>query len=84
LKGALLEVRCDQPRQASLILRSAELGTVALFGDRIHVLLEDAERGRTAIEQRLSDAGIPCHELRVIEPTLEDVFTSAIPEASHG
>ena len=83
LQGTLLEVRCDQPRQASIILRSAGLGTVTLFGDRIHVLVVDADRGRTAIEKALSNAEIPCHELRVIEPTLEDVFTSAIPGATH-
>jgi ABC-2 type transport system ATP-binding protein len=79
LKGALLEVRCDTPRQAVLRLRSAVLGSVTLFGDRIHILVEDADRGRTAVEKALQGAGIPCHELRVIEPTLEDVFTSAIP-----
>ena len=83
LQGTLLEVRCDQPRQASIILRSAGLGTVTLFGDRIHVLVVDADRGRTAIEKALSNAEIPCHELRVIEPTLEDVFTTAIPGATH-
>jgi ABC-2 type transport system ATP-binding protein len=79
LKGALLELRCDLPRKASILLRAADLGTVALFGDRIHILVEDADRGRSLIESVLSSEGIPCHELRVIEPTLEDVFTSAIP-----
>jgi ABC-2 type transport system ATP-binding protein len=79
LKGALLEVRCASPRQAVNHLRAAALGTVALFGDRIHVLVEDADRGRTAVETTLRSVGIPCQELRVIEPTLEDVFTSAIP-----
>ena len=83
LKGSLLELRCDQPRRASILLRTAALGTVALFGDRIHILVEDADRGRTAIETVLRAEGIPCHELRVIEPTLEDVFTSAIPEVVH-
>ena len=79
LKGALLEVRCDTPRQAVAPLRAAALGTVALFGDRLHVLVADAEGGRVAVEAALRGAGIPCQELRVIEPTLEDVFTSAIP-----
>jgi ABC-2 type transport system ATP-binding protein len=83
LKGALLEVHCDSPRQAAVILRTAELGSVALFGDRIHVLVADADRGRLAVEAVLRAQGIPCHDLRVIEPTLEDVFTSAIPAVSH-
>ena len=79
LKGAVLEVLCDTPRLAVAPLRSAGLGTVALFGDRIHLLVQDADRGRSAVAATLRHAGIPCQELRVIEPTLEDVFTSAIP-----
>ncbi len=83
LKGALLEVRCDTPRQAATLLRASALGTVTLFGDRIHVLADDADRGRQAIEAALRTAGIPCQGIVVIEPTLEDVFTSAIPGGDH-
>ncbi len=79
LKGVLLEVRCDQPRQAVGFLRAAALGSVALFGDRLHVLVEDADRGRLAIEATLRAKSIVCQDVRVIEPALEDVFTSAIP-----
>ncbi len=79
LKGALLEVRCDTPRQASALLRAAGMGNVALFGDRIHVLVGDGDQGRVAVEAALQTAGIPCQNIQVIEPTLEDVFTSAIP-----
>ena len=79
LKGALLEVRCESPRRAVDLLRAGALGSVALFGDRIHVLVEDADRGRLSIESALRTAGLACHALKVIEPTLEDVFTSALP-----
>lgn len=84
LKGALLEVRCDTPRPASVLLRASGLGNVALFGDRIHVLVEDGDQGRVAVEAALRTAGIPCQDIQVIEPTLEDVFTSAIPAVIHG
>jgi len=79
LKGVLLEVRCDSPRQAVPLLRSADLGSVTLFGDRIHVLTEDGEQGRTRIEAILRNGGIPCQGVQLIEATLEDVFTSALP-----
>jgi ABC-2 type transport system ATP-binding protein len=79
LQGALLEVRCDTPRRAAGVLRSAGLGQVALYGDRIHVLSPDPDRGRTAIEAALMAEGIPCQGLVLIEPTLEDVFTAALP-----
>ena len=52
---------------------------MALFGDRLHILVESAEEAQPRIEAVLRAAGIAAHELRVIEPTLEDVFTSAIP-----
>jgi ABC-2 type transport system ATP-binding protein len=79
LEGALLEVRCQFPRRAASLLKGADLGQVALFGDRIHVLAPDEALGRAAIESALQNAGLGCPELRVIEPTLEDVFTSALP-----
>lgn len=79
LEGTLLEVRCDTPRRAAAILQDAGPGRVALFGDRIHVLARDTDHGRAAIEGALAAAGIPCHGLAAIEPTLEDVFTSALP-----
>jgi ABC-2 type transport system ATP-binding protein len=80
MKGVLLEVRCDAIRQAATALHAAHVGSVALFGDRLHVLVEDADQGQRAVESALSAAGIPCLGLRVTEPSLEDVFTSAIPE----
>jgi ABC-2 type transport system ATP-binding protein len=83
LKGVLLELRCEAPRRALAPLRAAQLGTVTLFGDRIHLLVTEADRGRTAVEAVLHSEGILGQELRVIEPTLEDVFTSAIPAVTH-
>jgi ABC-2 type transport system ATP-binding protein len=79
LQGSLLEVRCDAPRRAAGVLRGAGAGQVTLFGDRIHVLSPDPDRGRTAIEGALRAEGIPCHGLAAIEPSLEDVFTAALP-----
>ncbi len=81
LRGTLLEVRCEAPRRAAGILRSAGLGGVALFGDRIHVLVADPAGARVAIQGALEAEGLRCHGLGEIEPSLEDVFTSALPGA---
>ena len=59
LKGTLLEVRCEAPRKALPMLRAVLPGAVTLFGDRLHVLTEDAERERTAIEAVLRKEGHP-------------------------
>ena len=79
MKGTLLELRCPETRRACGLLRSAQVGPVALFGDKLHILVEDADRGRLAVEAALLAASIPCLELRVTEPSLEDVFMSALP-----
>jgi ABC-2 type transport system ATP-binding protein len=73
LKGTLLEVRCDRPREAARVLPP---GRVALYGDRLHVRVETMDPD---VERTLEAAGFTGIELRVIEPSLEDVFTSTIP-----
>jgi len=75
LKGALLEVQCDRPRQAAKVLTDA-----ALYGDRLHVRVDDAEQGRHRVAAALASAGFTDIEIRLIAPSLEDVFTSSIPK----
>jgi ABC-2 type transport system ATP-binding protein len=79
MKGTLLELRCEGVRRAGGLLRSAGVGNVALFGDRLHILVQDVDLGRSAVEAALREAGLTCLDLRVAEPSLEDVFTSALP-----
>lgn len=84
MKGQLLVVRCEQVRRAGNLLREAGVGSVALFGDRLHVVVGDVDRGRPAIEAVLKREGLACLEIRPEEPSLEDVFTSALPHTIHG
>jgi ABC-2 type transport system ATP-binding protein len=77
LKGALLEVQCERPREAAKILQA---GNVALYGDRLHVRVDEVDQGSRTIEAALKAAGITGIEIRLIEPSLEDVFTSVIPK----
>lgn len=73
LKGTLLEVRCDRPREAARVLPPDR---VALYGDRLHLRVDAANPD---LERTLEAAGFTDIEIRVIEPSLEDVFTSTIP-----
>jgi ABC-2 type transport system ATP-binding protein len=75
MQGVLLEVQCDRPREAA---RALPPGTVALYGDRLHVRVDTAEAGRGRVESALKAAGFTGIEIRLIEPSLEDVFTSSI------
>lgn len=79
VKGSLLEVRCGEARKAAAAIKEARVGSVALFGDRVHVLVPDFERGRSDLAATLARAGISCGDVQLIEPSLEDVFTSSLP-----
>ncbi|MDP2877156.1 MAG: ABC transporter ATP-binding protein [Holophaga sp.] len=77
MQGTLLSVTCPHPREVLARLRQAEPGTVTIFGDRLHVVVDDPDTGRQRIETLLE--GVPGLEIEIIEPSLEDVFTSALP-----
>jgi len=76
MKGALLEVRCERPREAAKALPP---GQAALCGDRLHVRVDEADSGRRNVEASLRQAGFTEIEIRLAEPSLEDVFMSSIP-----
>lgn len=75
LPGLLLEVRTSDPRRARDVLRQhlAGVGTTALFGERLHVLVPDRDLWRQA-EELLAGRGIRVQGVRPVEPSLEDVF----------
>ena len=87
MKGAILEIRASEPREAASLLRAGlHAESVGLFGDRVHVLTQDLERTSGEALQLLAAAGITPEAIRPIEPTLEDVFVSVLaarPEQEH-
>ena len=79
MRGAILEVRCTAPRQASRALQSnIDHGSVGLFGDRVHVVTATPEIMAQQIESILAREHISLTALREIEPSLEDVFVSVL------
>ncbi|MBP6875784.1 MAG: ABC transporter ATP-binding protein [Candidatus Eisenbacteria bacterium] len=75
LQGEMLAVEVAQPRAArDAILRSSLVHGAAMFGDRLHLRVDSAERDRPAVVSALEQAGHPVHSVRVIEASLEDVF----------
>ncbi len=81
MRGSLLEVRSEEARRAAGVLRERlEAESVGLFGDRIHVVTRTPERTRDAIQTVLGEAGLKAEEIRLIEPSLEDVFVSVLHE----
>jgi ABC-2 type transport system ATP-binding protein len=77
LNGILLEVRIENPRGATKILRDAlPEDSIGLFGDRLHILTRDETRARKA----LSTLNAPSNSVKLIEPDLEDVFVSLLAD----
>lgn len=79
MRGHLLEVVARPQRAARDLLQSRpEALGVQVFGDRLHVWVEDAERGGAALTAALEQAGITVSSLRRRAPGLEDVFVSVV------
>lgn len=87
MRGAIVEVRCSDPRRAVQCVRERNaMWTAGLFGECAHVWVEHADACRE-IEKALAAHTLCVESVHVIEPTLEDVFiassaTHTVSEAS--
>jgi ABC-2 type transport system ATP-binding protein len=79
----LLELTVNQPqRAADLLKQKTERWRVSLFGDRLHVIVdEDVEEGKRTIAQKLQSAGIEIRDMREGNYSLEDVFIVVVEKA---
>jgi ABC-2 type transport system ATP-binding protein len=82
-RGHLLELHVDDPQGAADRLKaSMDRWRVALFGERLHVIVdEDIDVGRQRIEQTLHAAHIRVLRVREAPFSLEDVFISIVEQA---
>ncbi|MGA3211711.1 MAG: ATP-binding cassette domain-containing protein [Terriglobales bacterium] len=81
--GHVLEFIVDQPQRAADLLKSkAESWRVSLFGERLHMITDDAPAN--AIKEttkRLEENGLHVTSAREIPLSLEDVFISIVEKA---
>jgi ABC-2 type transport system ATP-binding protein len=77
--GEILEVRSSQARKAATVLRNSFAeGDVGIFGDKLHITVQDSASAISQIKKALADANIPLDSIREVEPTLEDIFVSTL------
>ena len=79
MRGALVEIRCSDPRGvlSSLVAAMAPV-SAGLFGAKIHLVLKgDAAQALSAVKDKLADLGVQA-ETEIVLPSLEDVFISQI------
>jgi ABC-2 type transport system ATP-binding protein len=81
MPGSLLEVRTPAPRRTALLLREQlPDASVGLFGDRVHVAARNPEAVTARIRQLVATAGFEPLTIRIVEPSLEDVFVSVLAQ----
>jgi ABC-2 type transport system ATP-binding protein len=81
LGGQLYEISCNALGAALHTLRQdPKVLDAAIFGDRIHVLLDRGERPDD-LTGRLTQRGLAAGPARAIEPSLEDVFVQLVSPA---
>jgi ABC-2 type transport system ATP-binding protein len=81
MRGGILEVEVEEPRSALRILRERMPGaSVNLFGRNIHVATADPTATTARMETIFRDSGRMPPHIRPREPSLEDVFVSAVTE----
>lgn len=76
--GEMLEVECDQPVRALALFQGAQGVQASLFGDRLHLLVDDAEAARPLVVARLQGAGHPVRRAQRVPLSIEDVFITFI------
>jgi ABC-2 type transport system ATP-binding protein len=80
--GRLFELQVDAPQAAlDRVKQVLDPWRVSLFGDRLHVIVDDPERDRRMVVDGLTAAGIRVLNVRDERFSLEDVFISVVEQA---
>lgn len=75
----ILEVLCARPQDAMGELEKVDgVGSVALFGRGLHVVVEDGEAMAPKLSEFLSKQGYEVERVEKIVPSMEDLFVSLI------
>jgi ABC-2 type transport system ATP-binding protein len=88
LHAKRMELRTTKLGEAERILSPLsgsenEILDVQRFGDRLDLLTHDPDKARSVLDQRLGAAGIAIEDVRIDDPTLENVFVSTLRNLGH-
>jgi ABC-2 type transport system ATP-binding protein len=77
----ILEIRVDAAFDAlEKLAESGLVRDVALFGDTLHAVVDDAANAAPAVKKFLSSGGFEVDSVNPVPPSLEDAFVSLIEE----
>ncbi len=81
MRGELWEIRCRQRMKVrDMIQNLPGVISAGIFGDRIHLLLENGGETKTGLEILIKKSGFEIFSMEKIAPSLEDVFIATITE----
>jgi ABC-2 type transport system ATP-binding protein len=81
--GQLVEMVVDQVQDASNLLKTKLASwRVSIFGDRLHIVLENLDSEIFQVYSILEDSDIKIHSLRSIPFSLEDAFIGIVQRTS--
>jgi ABC-2 type transport system ATP-binding protein len=81
IQHAILEVDSDD--LIRMLDLAGSLGSVrdaTLFGNKLHLMVEDPEAARAELERAASEQGLRIASVEAITPSLEDVFVSLLED----
>ena len=88
LHAKRMELRTTNLGEAERVLSplsgpEQEILDVQRFGDRLDLLTQDPEKARRILDERLGAAGIAIEDVRIDDPTLENIFVSTLRNLGH-
>jgi ABC-2 type transport system ATP-binding protein len=79
MRGSILEIVCSDIRRAAAALKlTGAFDNVRLFGDRLNLVVAEAQAGEQALRAALGGAGIDVISCRVVPTSLENAFISLV------
>jgi len=79
MEDPLLEIRTSEAPRAVDVLKSMDgVLEAAMFGRRVHVVVEDEALAREAIPTEFKKQDIPLEQMERVAPSLEDVFVALV------
>jgi ABC-2 type transport system ATP-binding protein len=77
--GKILELRVENHQRGMKALEGVRfIRSLVLSGDKIHVLVDDPEKGEKAVREVLKEQRMEILDLAGVRPTLEDAFVSIV------
>jgi ABC-2 type transport system ATP-binding protein len=81
MKGEIVEIVCSDIRKSfSLLKQNEAVQEVQAFGDRLNIVVHNAQKDMPAVVGQLERERIQLQDWRVIAPSLENVFISLMTE----